>query len=46
MFFQGWVNGILIKESSGYGALCIVLMKTLKGGGGGLYLSEIGTTMG
>ena len=31
-FFYGWVNGILIKESSVYGCFCIVLLKTLKGG--------------
>ena len=33
-FFGGgvWVNGILRKESSVYCSLCIVLLKTLKGG--------------
>ena len=31
-FFLGWVYGILRKESSVYGSLCIVLLKTLKGG--------------
>ena len=40
MFLQGWVNRIWIKESSVYGTLCIVLLKTLKMG---LYFSEIDT---
>ena len=40
MFLQGWVNGILINESSVYGTLCIALLKTLKMG---LYFSEIDT---
>ena len=40
MFLQGWVNEILINESSVYGTLCIVLLKTLKMG---LYFSEIDT---
>ena len=40
MFFQGLVNGILINESSVYGTLCIILLKTLKMG---LYFSEIDT---
>ena len=40
MFLQGWVNGILINESSVYGTLCIVLLKILKMG---LYFSEIDT---
>ena len=30
MFLQGWVNGILINDSSVYCTLCIVLLKTLK----------------
>ena len=38
MFFQGWVNGILIDESSIYVTLCIILLKTLKMR---LYFSEI-----
>ena len=38
MFLQGWVNGILINESSVYGTLCIVLLKILNMG---LYFSEI-----
>ena len=38
--FSGWVNGILINNSSVYGTLCIVLLKTLKMR---LYFSEIGT---
>ena len=40
MFLQGWVNGILINESSVYGTLCIVLLKILNMG---LYFSEIDT---
>ena len=40
MFLQGCVNKILINESSVYGTLCIVLLKTLKMG---LYVSEIDT---
>ena len=40
MFLQGWVNGILINESSVYGTLCIVLLKILKMG---FYFSEIDT---
>ena len=40
MFLQGWVNGILINESSVYGTLCIVRSKSLKMGP---YLSEIDT---
>ena len=40
MFLQGWVNGILINESSVYGTLCIVLLKSLNMG---LYFSEIDT---
>ena len=40
MFLQGWVNGILINESSVYGTLCIVLLKILKMG---LYFSKIDT---
>ena len=32
MFLQGWVNGILINESSVYCTLCIVLLKILKWG--------------
>ena len=40
MFLQGWVNGILINESSVYGTLCIVPLKILIMG---LYFSEIDT---
>ena len=40
MFLQGWVNEILINESSVYGTLCIVLLKILNMG---LYFSEIDT---
>ena len=40
MLLQGWVNGILINESSVYGTLCIVLLKILNMG---LYFSEIDT---
>ena len=40
MFLQGWVNGILINESSVYGTFCIVLLKILNMG---LYFSEIDT---
>ena len=40
MILQGWVNGILINESSVYGTLCIVLLKILNMG---LYFSEIDT---
>ena len=40
MFLQGWVNGILINDSSVYGTLCIVLLKILNMG---LYFSEIDT---
>ena len=40
MFLQGWVNRIWINESSVYGTLCNVLLKTLKMG---LYVSEIDT---
>ena len=41
VFLQGWVNGILINESSVYGTLCIVLLKILNMG---LYFSEIDTS--
>ena len=40
MLLQGWVYGILINESSVYGTLCIILLKTLKMG---LQFSEIDT---
>ena len=40
MFLQGWVNGILINESSVYGTLCIVLLKILNMG---FYFREIDT---
>ena len=40
MFLQGWVNGILVNESSVYGTLCIVLLTILNMG---LYFSEIDT---
>ena len=40
MFLQGWVNGILINESSVYGTSYIVLLKILNMG---LYFSEIDT---
>ena len=40
MFLQGWINGILINESSVYGTLCVVLLKILNMG---LYFSEIDT---